>query len=329
MTELYPMIFKSIFTEDVWGGRNLSKFGRDLPEGKRIGQSWDIADHKDGMTEVSNGKFAGKNLTELITKFGVELVGSKFVWFAEQDKFPLMVKLLDAGANLSLQVHPNDAWAKANLENELGKNEMWVVLEAEPGASVTLGLAEKMTPEQLVESVKNGTVEDKINIIPIKVGDYICVPAGSIHALMAGAVVAEIQQNSNTTYRVYDWNRPGFDGKPRPLQTEQAVEVSRFDQVGLKVMPPRVVEEQDGMKREKLCVNETFTTERVYLEPGAQFNGNCDGSTLEIWGVLEGQADVAGIELEPVKFTLLPAALGQYTIQSSQGAILLRAYAGE
>ncbi|QRN84482.1 class I mannose-6-phosphate isomerase (plasmid) [Chloroflexota bacterium] len=323
------MIFKSIFTEDVWGGRNLSKFGRELPEGKRIGQSWDIADHKDGMTEVSNGKFAGKNLTELIKKFGVELVGSKFAWFAEQAKFPLMVKLLEAGQNLSLQVHPNDAWAKTHLENELGKNEMWVVLDAEPGASVTLGLAEKMTPEQLVESVKNGTVEDKINIIPIKVGDYICVPAGSIHALMAGAVVAEIQQNSNTTYRVYDWNRPGFDGKLRPLQTEQAVEVSRFDQVGLTVMPPRVVEEQDGMKREKLCVNETFTTERVYLEPGAQFNGNCDGSTLEIWGVLEGQANVAGIELDPVKFTLLPAALGTYTIQSAEGAVLLRAYAGE
>ncbi|MBG0788760.1 MAG: class I mannose-6-phosphate isomerase, partial [Anaerolineaceae bacterium] len=190
MTELYPMIFKSIFTEDVWGGRNLSKFGRELPEGKRIGQSWDIADHKDGMTEVSNGKFAGKNLTELIKKFGVELVGSKFAWFAEQGKFPLMVKLLDAGQNLSLQVHPNDAWAKTHLENELGKNEMWVVLDAEPGASVTLGLAEKMTPEELVESVNNGTVEDKINIIPIKVGDYICVPAGSIHALMAGAVVA-------------------------------------------------------------------------------------------------------------------------------------------
>ena len=224
---------------------------------------------------------------------------------------------------------PIDAWAKANLENELGKNEMWVVLEAEPGASVTLGLAEKMTPEQLVEAVDNGTVEDKINIIPIKVGDYICVPAGSIHALMAGAVVAEIQQNSNTTFRVYDWNRPGFNGKPSPLQTEQAVEVSRFDQVGLKVMPPRVVEEQNGMKREKLCVNETFTTERVYLEPGAQFKGNCNGSTLEIWGVLEGQAVVAGIELDPVKFTLLPASLGQYTIESKEGAVLLRAYAGE
>jgi len=329
MTELYPMIFNSIFTEDVWGGRNLSKFGRELPKGKRIGQSWDIADHKDGLTQVSNGKFAGKNLTELIKLFGEELVGSKFAWFVEQEKFPLMVKLLDAGQNLSLQVHPNDAYAKAHLENELGKNEMWVVLAAEPGASVTLGLSEKMTPEELLESVENGTVEDKINIIPVKVGDYICVPAGSIHALMAGAVVAEIQQNSNTTYRVYDWNRPGFDGKPRPLQTEQAIKVSRFDQVGLKVMPPKVVEEYVGMKRETLCVNATFTTERVYLEPGAQFNGNCDGSTLEIWGVLEGQADVAGIELDPVKFTLLPAALGSYTIQSAEGAVLLRAYAGE
>ena len=329
MIELYPLIFKSIFTVDVWGGRNLSKYGQDLPEGERIGQSWDIADHKDGMTQVSNGELAGKNLTELIELYGDELVGSKFDWFVEQGKFPLMVKLLDAQQNLSLQVHPNDAWAKAHLENELGKNEMWVVLETEPGACVTLGLAEKMTPEGLLEAVRNGTVEDKINIIPIKPGDFICVPAGSIHSLMAGAVVAEIQQNSNTTYRVYDWNRPGLDGKPRPLQTEQAVEVSRFDQVGLKVMPPRAVEEHDGMKREKLCVNETFTTERVYLEPGAQFNGNCDGSTFEIWGVLEGQADVAGIDLSPVKFTLLPAALGSYTIQSADGAVLLRAYAGE
>ena len=329
MTELYPMIFKTIYTEDVWGGRNLSKFGRELPEGKRIGQSWDIADHKDGMTPVANGKFAGRNLSDLIAEFGEELVGSKFAWFAEQKKFPLLVKLLDAGQNLSLQVHPDDAFAKAHLENELGKNEMWVVLEAGPGASVTLGLAEAMTAEELLESVENGTVEDKINIIPVKRGDYVCVPAGTIHALMAGTVVAEIQQNSNTTYRVYDWNRPGWDGRPRPLQTEQAVAVSRFDQVNLTLLPPQVVEEQGGLKREKLCINSTFTTERIYLEPGAVFEGNCDGSTLEIWGVLEGLADVAGITLDPVQFALLPAALGAYQIQTSEGAVLLRAYAGE
>ena len=329
MTELYPMIFNTIYTEDVWGGRNLSKFGRELPEGKRIGQSWDIADHKDGMTPIANGKFAGRNLSDLIAEFGEELVGSKFAWFAKQGKFPLLVKLLDARQNLSLQVHPDDAYAKSHLDNELGKNEMWVVLEADPGASVTLGLAEKMTAEDLLESVRDGTVEDKINIIPIKRGDYICVPAGSIHALMAGAVVAEIQQNSNTTYRVYDWNRPGWDGKPRELQTELAVKVSRFDQVGLRVMPPQVIEEQGGMKRQKLCVNSTFTTERIYLEPGAVFEGNCDGSTLEIWGVLEGQADVAGISLDPVRFALLPAALGPYAIKTMDGAVLLRAYAGE
>lgn len=329
MTELYPMIFNSIYTEDVWGGRNLSKFGRELPVGKRIGQSWDVADHKDGMTPIANGKFAGRNLSDLIAEFGEELVGSKFAWFAEQGKFPLLVKLLDARQNLSLQVHPDDAYAKAHLDHELGKNEMWVVLEADPGASVTLGLAEKMTAEELLEAVRDGTVEDKINIIPIKRGDYICVPAGSIHALMAGAVVAEIQQNSNTTYRVYDWNRPGWDGKPRELQTELAVKVSRFDQVGLRVMPPLVIEEQGGMKREKLCVNSTFTTERIYLEPGAVFEGDCDGTTLEIWGVLEGQADVAGISLDPVRFALLPAALGPYAIKTADGAVLLRAYAGE
>ncbi len=329
MTELYPMIFNTIYTEDVWGGRNLSKFGRELPEGKRIGQSWDIADHKDGMTPIANGKFAGRNLSDLIKEFGEELVGSKFAWFAEQGKFPLLVKLLDARQNLSLQVHPDDAYAKAHLDHELGKNEMWVVLEADPSASVTLGLTEKMTAEELLESVRDGTVEDKINIIPIKRGDYICVPAGSIHALMAGAVVAEIQQNSNTTYRVYDWNRPGWDGKPRELQTELAVKVSRFDQIGLRIMPPQVIEEQGGMKREKLCVNSTFTTERIYLEPGAVFEGDCDGSTLEIWGVLEGRADVAGISLDSVRFTLLPAALGPYTIKTTDGAVLLRAYAGE
>lgn len=329
MTELYPMIFKTIYTEDVWGGRNLSKFGRELPEGKRIGQSWDIADHKDGMTPVANGKFAGRNLSDLIKEFGEELVGSKFAWSVEQGKFPLLIKLLDGQQNLSLQVHPDDAFAKAHLENELGKNEMWVVLDASPDAAVSLGLSEEMTPEGLVEAVRNGTVEDKINIVPVKPGDYICVPAGTIHALMAGTVVAEIQQNSNTTYRVYDWNRPGWDGKPRALQTEQAVAVSRFDQVNLTLTPPDVVEEADGMKRERLCVNSTFTTERVYLEPGATFKGNCDGSTLEIWGVLEGQADVAGIALDPVKFALLPAALGEYEITAPEGAVLIRAYAGE
>ena len=153
-----------------------------------------------------------------------------------------------------------------------------------------------------------------------------CVPAGTLHAITQGLIIAEVQQNSNTTYRVYDWNRVGPDGKARELHVDKALDVIDFGKVGLDVCPPVPVGESDGCRRFRLCCNRYFTAERVELDPGATFSGNCDGSTLEIWGILEAAATVAGENVSAVRFVLLPAALGPFTVTAEGGATLLRTY---
>ncbi len=326
MPELYPMRFEPVLKHYIWGGRHLADFGRSIPEGESVAESWEISAHSDGMTRVMNGPYAGKTLPELLSLLGEDLVGTHNDWALEQDKFPLMVKLLDANRNLSVQVHPDDDFARSHLVNELGKYEMWVVLSAQPDAAIVYGFTEDVSPDQLRRAVENGTPESLLNRVPIKAGDHICVPAGTLHAILAGAVIAEIQQNSNTTYRVYDWNRIGADGKPRELHLEKALQVIRFDQVALDLPDLEVIEAADGITRERLCHNRYFTTERLFFEPGAKFHGNCDGATLEIWGVIEGRATVAGLALDAVRFVLLPAAMGHFDVTASEKTTLLRTY---
>jgi mannose-6-phosphate isomerase len=326
MPELYPLRFEPVLKHYIWGGRHLADLGRPLADGETAAESWEISAHPDGMTRLINGPYAGQTLPELLTLIGEDLVGTRNDWALAQDKFPLMVKLLDATQNLSVQVHPDDDYAKVHLQDELGKFEMWVVLAAQPDAAIIYGLADQVSPETLKQAVENGELEPHLNRCPIKAGDHICVPAGTLHAILAGAVITEIQQNSNTTYRVYDWNRVSADGKPRALHLEQALQVIRFDQIGLELQEAMTVEAQAGITRERLCQNRYYTTERFFMEPGAKFQGNCDGTTLEIWGVIEGKATIAGLALDAVRFVLLPAAMGRFDVVASEKATLLRTY---
>lgn len=326
MTDLYPLLFEPVLKDYIWGGRRLADLGRQLPAEGIVAESWEIAAHPDGMTRVANGAYAGKTLQELLNLLGEELVGSRSEWALARDKFPLLVKLLDANRSLSVQVHPDDAYALAHEGNELGKTEMWVVLQAEPDAAIIYGLAEAAAPADLRRAIEDGELAPHLNRLPIKAGDHVCVPAGTLHAILAGAVIAEIQQNSNTTYRVYDWNRLGADGKPRALHVDRALDVINYDQVAPRLPEARAGKNGMGWSCELLCQNRYFTTERYRMAPGAQYQGLCDGSTLEIWGVIEGQAAVAGLALEAVRFVLLPAGMGTFTVSAPQGATLLRTY---
>ncbi|MEZ4516378.1 MAG: hypothetical protein R3C44_05900 [Chloroflexota bacterium] len=161
--------------------------------------------------------------------------------------------------------------------------------------------------------------------MPIKVGDTVCVPSGSLHALLGGSIIAEIQQNSNTTYRVYDWNRTR-DGKARPLHIRQALDVINFDQVEPTLPQPQLIADENQVRRYLLCSNQYFITERVEMTKGAVFDGLCDGQTLEIWGILNGRAQVNNVSIEAVQFTLLPAEMGSYQVKSLSDAVLLRTY---
>lgn len=331
MTPFYPLTFTPVLKDYIWGGRTLAtRLGRDLPPDTGIAESWEIAAHENGDVTVANGPLAGRNLSSLREEFDLDLIGARAGWAQELGKFPLLIKLLDASRRLSVQVHPDDTYAQAHEGNELGKSEMWVILHAEPGAAIILGVKEGTSREQFRQAVAEERLEDYLHEIPVQAGDFVCVPAGSLHAILGGLLIAEIQQNSDTTYRVYDWGRLGHDGRPRPLHVEQALDVINFDQVEPTLPQQRYLSEVDGVTRWELCRSPYFVVERVEMGAGSVWAGKCDGQSLQIWGTISGQASVSGggvlLSLPAVTFTLLPAALGPYTLTANEDTTLLRAY---
>lgn len=331
MTNIYPLLFEPVLKDYIWGGRNLEGvFGRKLPPNTNIAESWEIAAHKDGQSTVANGALAGKTLAETHALLGLDLIGTRNQWAQDRDKFPLLIKLLDANRELSVQVHPDDTYALANEGNELGKSEMWYILDAAPDAAVIYGVTNGTTPENFAQAIADGNLEPRLHYLPVKAGDFVDVPAGTLHAILGGILVAEIQQNSNTTYRVYDWNRMGKDGKPRALHIEKSLDVINFEQVDLPPCTSTFVSGADGVTRNELCSNRYFTVEEVQLEAGATFNGSCDGATFEIWGTVQGSAMVSSVsgsaDLPRIRFVLLPAALGEFTVSADAPTTMLRAY---
>lgn len=324
---LYPLTFQPVLKDYIWGGRNLAtRLGRTLPPG-RVAESWEIAAHPDGQSIVANGRFAGETLSAVQETLGLDLIGHNNAWAHARGKFPLLIKLLDAHRRLSVQVHPDDAYALTHEGNELGKTEMWVVLHAEPDAAIILGVKRATTPQTLRAALAAGRLGPHLHEIRVRTGDFVCVPAGSLHAILGGLLIVEIQQNSNTTYRVYDWNRVQDDGTPRPLHVDKALDVINFAQVEPCLPRPQPIAAPGaGITCEQLCQNAYFVTERVEMEAGATWSGLCDGRTLEIWGVISGAARVNEAPLAAVRFALLPARLGDYTVVAQTKSTLLRVY---
>jgi len=328
--KIYPLTFQPVFRDYIWGGRNLeTKLERTLPPGI-VAESWEISGHPSSPTEVDNGPLAGKTLPEVLELFGRDLVGSRSQAMLDRGKFPLLIKLLDANKPLSVQVHPNDTYANSHENGELGKTEMWYILYAKPDAFLIYGLKAGVTPESFRQALEAGKLESCLHQLPVEPGDAIFIPSGSVHAIMDGILVAEIQQNSDTTYRVYDWNRLGADGRPRSLHIDKALDVINFDQVEPGPFPPQLLDTTNGLRRELITTCSYFNVEKVTFEKGSSFNGWCDGSTFEIWGAISGQGTVdwdgEPVELEAVRFVLLPAALGEFEIQASSPATFLRVY---
>jgi mannose-6-phosphate isomerase len=236
-------------------------------------------------------------------------------------KFPLLIKLIDANQPLSVQVHPSNQYAAVHENGELGKTEMWYILQAKPGAALIYGLKPGVSPQTFRAALEAGQLEPCLHYLPVKAGDAVFIPAGSVHAIMDGIVLAEIQQNSDTTYRVYDWNRLGADGRPRPLHIDKAMEVINFDQVEPGPFPMQLLEESGGVRRELISACPYFQVERVGLADGASFAGHTTGDTFEIWGTVAGHSQITW-----VGFGLIPAALGRFDIKANGPATLLRAY---
>lgn len=217
---LYPLKFKPILKSIIWGGNEICKFKNIKPQQDGIGESWEISSVEGNISVVANGQLENKSLDEIIATYKDQLVGTKnYATFGTT--FPLLIKFIDARDNLSIQVHPDDALAKAR-HNSFGKTEMWYVINAAPGAFLYSGFAKQMTPDSYVKSIADNTFVDSLEKHDVKTGDVFFLPAGRVHAIGAGTFIAEIQQTSNITYRIYDYNRTDAQGNTRELHTDLA-----------------------------------------------------------------------------------------------------------
>jgi mannose-6-phosphate isomerase len=225
LPDILPL--RPYFREMVWGGRRLEElYGKPLPQGRKIGESFELSAYPERESRVAAGPLAGRGLKELVEERGEQLVGER-AWARCQGRFPLLVKLLDAWQDLSVQVHPGDEYAQRRGLEEGGKMEAWYVLRSE-GGRVAHGLKEGVGRQDFIQAVEAGRVEEVIRFFPVRPGEVVCLPPGTVHALGAGVVLYEVQQASDLTFRIHDYHRPGLDGKPRPLHVEQALEVIDF-----------------------------------------------------------------------------------------------------
>lgn len=218
---MYPLTFIPILKSMIWGGDKLLQYKGIDTEQKNIGESWELSGVPENESVVSNGELAGRTTTELIKEYGPELLG-RHVYETCGEKFPLLIKFIDARDDLSIQVHPDDAMAQAVHGQPFGKTEMWYVVSADKDAHLMSGLSAEITPEEYVSRVENNTITDVLCDYKVQAGDVFFLPAGRIHSIGKGCFIAEIQQTSDLTYRIYDFGRLGLDGKPRQLHTELA-----------------------------------------------------------------------------------------------------------
>lgn len=217
---LYPLTFKPILKSVIWGGSQICPFKGITPTEEGVGESWELSHVDDNFSVVAEGELANKSLDELIKEYGKELVGGK-VMERFGSRFPLLIKFIDARDNLSIQVHPDDELAKVR-HNSFGKTEMWYVIKADKGASLYSGFSQQIDKEEYVKRVGNNTIMDVLKKYDVSEGDVFFLPAGRVHAIGAGCFIAEIQQTSNITYRIYDYNRKDKNGNTRELHTELA-----------------------------------------------------------------------------------------------------------
>lgn len=222
---MYPLDFHPIMKRIVWGGRRLGDLlGKPIGPSNDYAESWEIVDHGNDHSVIASGPAEGRTLTDLVREQNDALLGT----FTGIDSFPLLLKYLDCNRVLSVQVHPDDTYAKQMRKPDLGKTEAWYIVDAAPGSKVYAGLKSGVDRRALVNAIERGATEDVLHVIEPSAGQCIFIPAGTVHALGGGLVVAEIQQSSDTTFRLFDWNRLGDDGRPRQLHLEQALDVTNY-----------------------------------------------------------------------------------------------------
>lgn len=327
MPPLYPLRFQPVWRHYLWGGRRLeSVLGKQIPADQPCAESWEVVDRGRDQSIVQHGPLAGTTLSELVRNHGAELLGRH----APQPRFPLLVKFLDAQQPLSLQVHPDDARAAMLEPPDLGKTEAWVVLAAEPGSHLYAGLRRGFDRAALERELHRGTCQLCIERLEPQPGDCIFLPAGVVHALGPGLLVAEIQQSSDTTYRLFDWDRLGPDGRPRELHVDQALAAIDYAYGPVAVQRPVQVEPSASTGSphvERLVACQEFVLDRWQFRRSASIGGD---ERLHIVMVLDGSltlsGDPAGTPLRLGDVALVPAACGSCRLEPTGPATLLDVY---
>ena len=218
--KFYPLLFEPNLHEVIWGGNNLRPYKGMEPSDEPIGESWEVSVVPSSTSIISNGEWAGKDIISVIKDYPEQILG-KEVNQRYHGQLPLLVKFIDAKQDLSIQVHPNDEMAMRE-HGKMGKNEMWYIIKAEEGSHLYAGFKQEITPDKYQRRIADGTITEDLADHKVKAGDVFYLPAGRVHAICGGIMLAEVQQSSDVTYRIYDYNRPGLDGKPRELHTELA-----------------------------------------------------------------------------------------------------------
>ncbi len=282
---LYPLRFNKVFIEKVWGGREFeSKLGMKLPENKKIGESWEISAHPNGMSTVENGFLAGRTLQEVYDEYKGALVGEK-VYREYGQTFPLLIKYLDVNDRLSIQVHPDDEVA-LKKHNELGKSESWYIMEASDDALLIMGMKEGITKEKFLEKAENNDFTDMFEEITVKKGDLIDINPGMVHASLKGSVLfAEIQENSDITYRIYDFDREE-NGKKRELHIRDSAEVIDFK----RKAEVTNTDFAKGENRKNIIRKKYYSIDRIKISDTFE---DINEDSMIIYSILEGEGSIS------------------------------------
>ena len=309
---LQPLFFEPVFKERIWGGEQLKSFGYELPS-TQTGECWAFAAHSNGQSIVKNGEYKGLSLGEL-WEDQRQLFGN-----IAGDRFPLLTKILDAAQDLSVQVHPDDEYGLKH-EGDLGKTECWYIIDCEEGAQIIYGHTAQ-TREDLATMIHEGKWDELLTKVPVKPGDFFFVPSGTVHAIGAGIVILETQQNSDTTYRVYDYDRRDNEGNLRELHIEQSIAVTTIPSIQPETQA--VVETSDGVKSTTFVESEYFTVHKWELEGAAKLNQH---NSFQLVSIIAGAGSLTkGEETYPFKkgdHFLLPFEFGEFQLNGNAEMIV-------
>lgn len=304
---LYPMKLTAPCKDYIWGGNRLREEYGKLSDADKIAESWELSCHKDGASVIANGEFKGKTLMEFIDGQGKNVLGDNCKRF---EYFPILIKLIDAKDNLSVQVHPDNEYA-IRVEGEYGKTEMWYIVDCDEGAELLYGFKNNISKDEFERRIKDNTLLEVTNSVPVHKGDVFFIESGTLHAIGKGILIAEIQQNSNTTYRIYDYGRVGADGKPRQLHIDKAVEVTELTPPKYPTKAMGELIQKAGYTTQLLSQCEYFRVNKIDTEDKCTLNAS-EASFNSIL-VLDGHGEIDGVELKKGDSCFIPAGYGEYT----------------